>query len=128
MEIVRQVCAAISEGDEDGIRAVLPPEFEADFSRRLIDGFVLPRDEALANLLGQIAEVWDGLEWEPEQLIDASDKVVARIHVVAQGKSGGVGVETMTWTVWAFRDETPAGLTYFGDDRTGALEAAGLSE
>ena len=37
-------------------------------------------------------------------------------------------VEAHVWNVWAFRDGEPVEWTYFGDDRTAALEAVELSE
>lgn len=92
-----------------------------------MDGFALSRDDAIAMFFAQNEEVWDGLPtWEPEELIDGADTVVALIRVVARGKIGGVEIETLVWNVWSFEDGKPVRLTYFGEDRTGAMEAAGV--
>ena len=66
--------------------------------------------------------------WEPQELIDAGDKVVAFIRTSARGKGSGVEVEAHVWNLWTFRDGTLVEWKYFGDDKAAALEAAGLSE
>jgi ketosteroid isomerase-like protein len=129
VEIVRRAYIALTRGDEETLREMVGPEFVVDFSRRLVEPAVLRgRDEALAAL-GQIREPWDDWPvWEPQELIDADDRVVAFIRTTARGKGSGVEVEAHVWNLWTFRDGKLAELTYFGDDRAAALEAAGLSE
>jgi ketosteroid isomerase-like protein len=129
VEIVRRAYIALTRGDEETLREMVGPEFVVDFSRRLVEPAVLRgRDEALAAL-GQIREPWDDWPvWEPQELIDADDRVVAFIRTTARGKGSGVEVEAHVWNLWTSRDGKLAELTYFGDDRAAALEAAGLSE
>lgn len=128
VEIVRRAYIALTRGDEETLREMVGPEFVVDFSRRLVEpGVLRGRDEALAAL-GQIREPWDDWPvWEPQELIDADDRVVAFIRTSARGKGSGVEVEAHVWNLWTFRDGKLAELTYFGDDRAAALEAAGLS-
>jgi ketosteroid isomerase-like protein len=129
VEIVRRVYAVLSEGSE-AVRDELPPEFVLDFSRRLIEPVVLRgRDKVLAFVEREV-QMWEGdhLGYEPKELIDAGDKVLALVRVSGRGKASGVEVEAYTWNVATFRDGKPVDLTYFGDDRAAALEAAGLSE
>jgi ketosteroid isomerase-like protein len=128
VEIVRRAYAALSQGDADTLRDLTDPEFVADFSRRLVEpGVLRGRDEALA-FLGQSREPWDDYPvWEPQELIDAGDKVVALIRTSARGKGSGIEVEAYVWNLWRFRDGKLVEATYFGDDRPAALEAAGLS-
>jgi len=129
VEIVRRVYALFSEGSE-AVRDELPSEFVLDFSRRLIDPIVLRgRDKMLAFYEREV-QMWEGdrISYEPKELIDADDKVLAHVRVSGRGKASGVEVEAYTWNVATFRDGKPVELTYFGDDRAAALEAAGLSE
>ena len=67
-----------------------PPEFTVDFSRRQVDPFVLRRDEMLAFFEGQARETWEGWPtYEPKELIDAGDAVVALIRTSARGSRAG---------------------------------------
>ena len=66
--------------------------------------------------------------WQPEELMDAGDHVVALIRTGGRGKASGVDVSAQVWNVWRLRDGKAVAWTYFGDDKAAALEAAGLSE
>jgi ketosteroid isomerase-like protein len=129
VEIVRRGYVALTRGDGDTLHDLAAPEFVVDFSRRLVDPFVLRgRDEALAFFLNQAREAWD--DWpvyEPQELREADDKVLAFIRTTARGKGSGVEVEAHVWNVWTFRGGKAVEFKYFGDDRAAALEAAGLS-
>ena len=130
IELVRRAYAALTRGDTDTLQDLAAPEFVVDFSRRLVDPFVLRgRDEALAGFLSQSHEPWDDWPaWEPQELLDADDKVVALFRFSARGEGSGAEVEAHVWNLWTFRDAQPVEFEYFGDDRAAALEAAGLSE
>jgi ketosteroid isomerase-like protein len=65
---------------------------------------------------------------EVEELIDAGDQVLVLIRFGGRGKMSGAEVEALVWNVWTFRAGEPVRWTYFGEDQTGALEAAGLRE
>jgi ketosteroid isomerase-like protein len=129
VEIARRLLALQSQGDE-AVWDELPPEFVFDFSRRLIDPVVLRgRDEMRAWMERerQMSE-GDHVGFEPKELIDAGDKVLALVRVSARGKASGVPVEAHVWAVCRFSDGKLVEWTYFGDDRAAAFEAVGLSE
>ena len=129
VETVERAYVALTQGDAEVLREMAPPEFTVDFSRRQMDPFVLGRDEMLAFFEGQARETWEGWPtYEPKELIDAGDVVVALIRTSARGKSSGVEVDARVWNVWTFRDGKPVEFKYFGEDRAAALEAAGLPE
>jgi ketosteroid isomerase-like protein len=129
VEVVRRFLALLSQGDEAAWDE-MPPEFVFDFSRRLIDPVVLRgRDEMRAWMERerQMSE-GDHVGFEPKELIDAGDKVLALVRVSARGKASGVPVEAHVWAVCRFSDGKLVEWTYFGDDRAAAFEAVGLSE
>jgi len=129
MELVRRIYALLDQGDE-AVFDLASPEFVFDFSRRLIDPVVLRgRDEVRAWSVREW-EMWEGghTRWQPEELVDAGDKMLAFIRTTGRGKASGVDVEAYVWNVWTFLDGKPVEWTYFGEDRAAALEAAGLSE
>jgi ketosteroid isomerase-like protein len=68
-------------------------------------------------------------EWgyEAEELIDAGDAVIARVHQWGRGKASGVTVENRFWQVWTLREGKAIRATHHVE-KTEALEAAGLSE
>jgi ketosteroid isomerase-like protein len=128
VEMVRRAYAALTQGDVDTLRDLALPEFVFDFSRRLMDPIVLRGlDEALAGFVDQVREGWDDWPaWEPQELIDADDQVVAHASITARGKGSGVEVEAHVWHLWTFRDGKLVEHIYFGDDRAAALKTAGI--
>ena len=129
VEIVRRQFALLSQGD-DAVWDELPPEAVFDFSRRLINPVVLRGRDKVRAWIERESQMWEGdrVGYEPKELIDAGDKVLAFVRVSGRGKASGVEVEAYVWSVFTFRDGRPVEWTYFGDDRAAALEAAGLSE
>jgi ketosteroid isomerase-like protein len=129
VEIVRRQAALLSQDDYEAFFDELPPEFVWDFSRRLIDPVVLRGRDEIRAWMERERQIWEGdhVGYEPKELIDAGDKVLGLVRVSGRGKASGVEVEAYTWNVWTFRDGKPVDVTYFGDDRAAAFEAAGLS-
>jgi ketosteroid isomerase-like protein len=87
VEVVQRAYEALTRGDAEVLRDLVPPDFTVDFSRRLVDPFVFSRrDEMLAFFTGQARESWESWPtYEPQELIDAGDFVVARIRTRARG-------------------------------------------
>jgi ketosteroid isomerase-like protein len=129
VEIVRRMYTLADQGDE-AVWDLVPPEVVVDFSRRLIDPVVLRGRDQVRAWFEREGEMWEGghTRWQPEELIDAGDKVLTFIRTGGRGKASGAEVEAHVWNVWTFHDGKPVEWTYFGDDRAAALEAVGLSE
>ena len=126
VEIVRRILAMLDQGDDP--LDLVAPEFVMDFSRRRLNPVVVRgRDEVRAFAEGD-GQMWEGghLAYQPKELIDAGDKVLAFVRVSGRGHASGVEVEADTWAVWTFREGKPVDWTYFGDDRASALKAVGL--
>jgi ketosteroid isomerase-like protein len=129
VEIARRSLALLSQGDEAAWDE-MPPEFVFDFSRRLIDPVVLRGRDEMRAWMERERQMSEGghVGFEPKELIDAGDKVLALVRVSARGKASGVPVEAHVWAVSRFSDGKLVEWTYFGDDRAAAFEAAGLLE
>lgn len=127
VEFVRSVYAAVDRGDEK-IWDLVTPEFVMDASHRQIEPTVLRGRSQVRDYVNRGREAWqEGTNrWEPEELIDADDKVVAFLRTSGKGKESGAQVEAHVAHVWTFRDGDPVEVKYFGEDRAAALEAAGL--
>jgi ketosteroid isomerase-like protein len=70
---------------------------------------------------------WANWRWEPQEFIDAGERVVAVLRVYAKGRGSGVDVERLDGAVWTMRDGKCIRLDYYGS-KAEALKAAGLSE
>jgi ketosteroid isomerase-like protein len=129
VEIVRLIYASLTRGG-DGVMDLVGSDLVVDFSRRRVDPFVVTLDqEAFDAFRREVLEVWEAPPtWEPQELVDAGDKVFAFIRTRARGKASGAEVDAHVANVWTFRDGKAVELKYFGENRAEALEAAGLRE
>ena len=83
--------------------------------------------EAIRGYFAQWTEMFGGIDFRAEELIDAGDKVFAWMRFSGKGAASGAPVKMEQAQIWIFRDGKVVRVEeYF--DRHEALEAAGLSE
>jgi ketosteroid isomerase-like protein len=72
---------------------------------------------------------WDAMEWtlEPEEFVDAGERVVVLARLSARGRASGVSLVRRDGMVWTLRNGKVVRLDYFNNPGD-ALEAAGLRE
>jgi ketosteroid isomerase-like protein len=73
------------------------------------------------------ASAWSDYTMEPEEFLDAGERVVAFILQRATGQGSGVALERQDAIVFEVRDGKIARLDYY-NNRDQALRAAGLAE
>jgi ketosteroid isomerase-like protein len=73
------------------------------------------------------SEQWASRRMEPQELIDAGDKVVASVRLVGVGSQSGVEATANAAHMWTFREGRIVRLTVFQTMQE-ALEAVGLVE
>lgn len=125
---VRQVFDLINRGDLEGLAAVIPADFELDFSAsRGPNSKVFRGPREISQLVADIPEAWSEFEVFETDMIDAGDTVIRVGGVRGRGRGSGVEVTAEGATVWRFDGGTPASGTLY-QSKEAALEAAGRSE
>jgi ketosteroid isomerase-like protein len=81
----------------------------------------------MSRLLAMLRDSWTEWRFEAERFIDAVDRVIVFIRVVARGGASGVVTERETAHIWAVRDGRLSSIEIYRD-REEALRAVGLSE
>jgi ketosteroid isomerase-like protein len=82
---------------------------------------------AIGDTFRNIFAIYDDYRIEPDEFIDAGDKVVVAVRVRATAKVSRIPVDQRFNLVWSVEEGRLAGIEVF-TQRTEALEAAGLSE
>src|SRR5262245_36821610 len=118
---------AYNEGDWDAALATMDPNVEWDLSRVIPDAEAYRGYEGVKAFWRMVGEVGGEFRTDPEEVIDAGDKVFARLRLRGTGSGSGVAAEDVLYQVGMFRDGRGTRTEFFRD-RTEALEAAGLSE
>jgi ketosteroid isomerase-like protein len=74
------------------------------------------------------AAAWSEFSMEPEEFIDAGERVVVVLHMKATGRGSGVSVDRQDAMVWELgHDRKFVRIDYF-NNRARALKAVGLEE
>src|SRR3954471_18417749 len=121
----RDFIAAYNRRDFDAAVESFDPEIE----------WVLPERQSSDSCRGpdEIKRFWEGLDetfeelrLEPQEYVDAGDRVATRLRYYAHGKGSGVVIEgDLYHQVTTFRDGTMVRIEYF-TEWPEALEAAGM--
>jgi ketosteroid isomerase-like protein len=122
-------------------------DFIAAYNRRDFDAAVQSFDPEVDWVLpahqrsdsckgpGEVRRFWEGLDetfeelrLDPQEFVDAGDRVAVRLRYYGRGKESGIEIETeMYHQVTTFRDGTMVRIEYV-TSWDEALEAAGLGE
>ena len=102
------------------------PDAEVDYSALLLDEGVHRGRQAIAAFYARLREVWSGVSWEPEEVIDAGDDaVVVVVRIATVGKRSGVALGDRFAVLYRLRGRAVVqALAY--PSRGRALEAARL--
>ncbi len=128
VEIVRAYIDAYNGGDLEPALGLLADDFEYDGSRALGPDSSRAYDrDGFRDFLVDFASNWESpVRIEPHEFIDAGARVVVPWTFHATGRDG-LDLDARVTMVFTVRDEAIAGICMH-QDRSGALEAAGLSE
>lgn len=114
----RDFRTAIADFDPE-IEWVMPARQRSDSGRG---------PDAAMSFFEEIDETMDELWLEPQEFVDAGDRVATRLRHHGRGKASGVEIhEELYHQVATFRDGRIVRMEYFADWGE-ALEAAGQSE
>jgi ketosteroid isomerase-like protein len=123
----REFIAAYNRRDFDAAVASFDPEVD----------WVLPAMQESDSCKGpeEIKRFWEGLDetfeefqLEPQEFVDAGDRVAVRLRYYGRGKGSGAEIDSeMYHQVSTFRDGKAVRLEYFTSWEQ-ALEAAGVRE
>jgi ketosteroid isomerase-like protein len=125
VEIVRASYQAFNADDMASALAALDPAIEV-FDHDVLDAAESYRGlEGVARWQAHWEASWASWRWEPEEFIDAGDRVIAVLRVYAKGRGSGVDVERVDGAVWTLRGGKCIRLDYYGSKQQ-ALKAVGL--
>ena len=126
VETVRASYDAQARGDLEAALAAADPEIEV-YDHDILDAREYRGVEGVLHWQADWEGSWETWRWEPEDFIEAGDRVVAILRVRAKGRHSGVEVERVDAAVFTFAHNKVVRLDYY-NDRSQALKAVGLEE
>ena len=106
VEAVRAVYVALAAGDPGPLSDLMDPEIEwaEPEGAPVIAGVVRGRAAVFTEVFARIPEVWQEFACEPQEFLDAGDRVVVTGVLRVQGVGTGGRAEAAFVHVWRLRD------------------------
>jgi ketosteroid isomerase-like protein len=104
LDAVRMAYEAINSGDPSPVLSAVHDEMEFHEPASLPYGGTYRGSEGMGQLFIALADSWDGLHLEIEELIDAGDCVAIRGRLQGRSKSTGSEVDEPYLEVLRFRE------------------------
>lgn len=129
VEAVRQGFEAFAEGGVETFLSLLHPEFELTTPPELAaEPDTYRGAEGMRRYFDSFEEAMEDIRFVPDgEFIDAGDKVVVPVRLVARGRETGIEVEQRLVQVWTMREGKALRLDAYATLEE-ALQAAGVSE
>jgi ketosteroid isomerase-like protein len=132
VEVVRRVYEAAANRDSASVLSLYDPDVEIDVSRThgavMEDLYAGAEHEGLRKWSREWHDVWEQIDYEVDELIDAGDDVIGVVTVRGRGRGSGAEVEFKLHAgLWTVRNGKIVRVVWF-KTRGEALEAAGLRE
>jgi ketosteroid isomerase-like protein len=123
VELVRRSLQLWEERDFDGLAELADPEFALDLSRN-VDAEVHPGIDGLQRWTDRIGEMWKDFQVEPQEVVEAGERVVTCVRLSGRGLSSGVEAEMKVFQVWSLRHGKILRITGGYRDRAEAMNDA----
>lgn len=128
IELLHRVYAAMNDRDYSRLPELCHPEVELRFSPLFPDQATYRGYAELEGALrATFGEAFDELRFEPDELREVGEGVLASVSVHARGRESGAPTEFRAYHVWTIREGRVLRIEAHLDAEQ-ALESAGLRE
>ena len=115
LDLVRQAHDALSSGDMDGVIALCDPKFRLDMSDRVFNPAVYEGHDGIRAFYSEVMEIWEHFTWEPTELHEHGDVVLAVLQSRGQARGSGVELDRRSAMIWRVVDGRAMSLTFYRD-------------
>lgn len=127
IKLVRTLGGVFSRGRLESLRPFFDVDIEWHEDPSFPEAGVYRGIEAFEEYAGEFIAEFSEIHYEPREIIDAGDDVVANMWIRGRGKTSGAEFELSAWWAITIRDQKVVRcFAYLDRDR--ALEAVGLSD
>jgi ketosteroid isomerase-like protein len=123
-ELVQRLIGAYLTGDDETLRAMIPPEGEIYGEPGLLNAGTYRGFDGFKQWIRHWEDAWEGVNYELMEMIEIGDSfVVVPVHIVGRGAGSGLEIDSVFGWMYEFRDGKAVRFhTYVTPDE--ALEAA----
>jgi uncharacterized protein len=123
---VRRGFEAFSSGGVEALLELVDPDFETTTPPELtVEPATYRGHDGLRRYFDSFYEIMEEIRFEPEEFIDAGDRVVVPVCLIARGRGTGIEAEQRLVFVWTVREGKMLRLDSYAT-KAEALAAVGL--
>ena len=126
VEIVQRAHDALNRGDMDALVGLCDAGFRLDMSDRIFNPAVYEGHEGIRRFYSEVRDVWASYVWQPEEIIEAGENIVALLRSTGRGRGSGVEVERDTAMLWSLSGGRAVAVRFFREQDK-ALRTAAIS-
>jgi ketosteroid isomerase-like protein len=126
VDLIQITYRRVNEGGFTAIADLIHPDFEMD-SPTGIEASQAHDKAGLREWFTKMDEVWEGLQFEPEEVADVdATRVVAVVRTKGRAKGSGMEIDQLFTHLWTIAGGKAIGLVTF-DSRQQAIDAVRTS-
>jgi ketosteroid isomerase-like protein len=122
-DIVRRAHDALNHGDAEALADLCAADFSLDMSDRVFNAAVYSGHDGIRRFLAEVHEVWETFTWEPTEVKERGDVVLALIHSLGRGRESGLEIDRRSAMLWQIPDETLLAVTFYRDPSAARIAA-----
>jgi ketosteroid isomerase-like protein len=127
-EIVRRAHEALNAGDIEALVALCDEDFRLDMSDRVLNPSVYEGHDGIRAFYAEVLDIWESFTWEPIELHELDNLVVAVLHSTGKGRSSGLELDRRSAMLWRVDNERALSLTFYRDPDEALATAQGKAE
>jgi ketosteroid isomerase-like protein len=114
-EIVRRALEALNAGDVEGFVTVCDPDFRLDMSDRVLNPSVYEGHDGIRAFYAEVLDVWESFTWEPIEIDEFDNLVVAVLHSRGKGRGSGLELDRHSAMLWRVAEGRALSVTFYRD-------------
>jgi ketosteroid isomerase-like protein len=127
-EIVRRAHEALNAGDIEALVAVCDADFRLDMSDRVLNPSVYEGHDGIRAFYAEVLDIWESFTWEPIELHELDDLVVAVLHSTGKGRGSGLELDRRSAMLWRVDRERALSLTFYREPDAALATARGEAD
>jgi ketosteroid isomerase-like protein len=127
-EIVRRAHEALNAGDIEALVALCDEDFRLDMSDRVLNPSVYEGHDGIRAFYAEVLDIWESFTWEPIELHEVDDLVVAVLHSTGKGRGSGLELDRRSAMLWRVDRERALSLTFYREPDAALASARGKAD
>jgi ketosteroid isomerase-like protein len=103
-DLVRRTYDAVNRRDFETLAALIDPEFEMDFTERVLNPATYRGVDGLRRFIDEVDDLWEELRMDVDRVLVRGDEALAVGTITLKGRGSGLALANPMAQRWSVRD------------------------